>query len=158
EGDRFSLVKHLNMSEILIPSGTGLNEHYCRRWLALRILKQLESKQRKNGKVEQPIVDVQVSRFVESPSRFLCIAMARHLALNPAATSSVALGFRVDDVLERAVSFLSDPAIDRFEINGTCERCPLTVAQCEERVAPASFLELEREHQEIEKELASLAG
>lgn len=158
EGHKFALVKHLNMSEILIPSGTGLNQHYCRRWLALRILNELPRKQSQNGGVVEPIADAQVSRFVDSETRFLCIALARHLALNPAAVSSVALGFRIDDKLEQTVNFISDPAITRFEINGTCERCPLNPEECTDRAAPASFLELQKEHRAIEQELAILTA
>src|SRR5215216_6410680 len=47
EGDRFRLVKHLNMSQVLIPGGTGVAEHYCRRWLAIRILQALENENNK---------------------------------------------------------------------------------------------------------------
>lgn len=156
EKDRFRLVKHLNMSEVLIPGGTGLDEHYCRRWLALRILDDLERLYAENATVDEPLVDGQVSQFINSEARFLCIALARRLVLSPTTTSSVSLGFRYDDNLEKAVSFARDPALARTEIDGTCERCPLSWEQCKDRVAPPDRLERQRAHQEIELELASL--
>ncbi|HKV40900.1 MAG TPA: helix-turn-helix domain-containing protein [Blastocatellia bacterium] len=157
EADRFRLVKHLNMSEILIPSGIGLDEHYCPRWLAIRILSSLEAR-RKNPENVEPVADVQLSRFVDSETRFLCIALARHLALTPTATSSVSLGFRCDEVLERTIKFARDPSIARLEINGTCERCRLKADECGERAVPARLLELERVHHDIARELASLTS
>jgi hypothetical protein len=82
--------------------------------------------------------------------------MARHLALNRSATSSVSLGFRLDRDFERKVKFASDPNITRLDINGTCERCRLTADECQERIAPPHLLELQRVRTEIEAEIGSL--
>lgn len=153
EGSQYRLIKHLNMSQVLIPGGTGVNEHYCRRWLAIRILESLE---RSGAGIEEPVVDAQLSRFIDTEARYLCIAMARRLKLNPAATSSVSLGFRCDEDFERTVKFANDPRITRLDIDGTCERCRLTPEQCLDRAAPPRLFELERAHREIEQELASL--
>ncbi|MFP5265720.1 MAG: helix-turn-helix domain-containing protein [Blastocatellia bacterium] len=154
EGRQFKLVKHLNMSQVLIPGGSGVNEHYCRRWLAIRVLQALEDAGGNGG--GEPLVDAQLSHFVDTDARYLCIAMARHLALNPSATSSVSLGFRCDEAFERAVRFANDPAITRLDIDGTCERCRLTPEECRERAAPPYLLELKHARREIEQELASL--
>jgi len=135
-----------------------VDEHYCRRWLAIRILRDLESKRDAGQELDEPLIDAQLSRFVDSGTHFLCIGMARHLALNRSATSSVSLGFRYDDQLEKSIKFALDPAITKLDINGTCERCPLPADECAERAAPPHLLELERTHREIERELASLAG
>jgi XRE family transcriptional regulator, fatty acid utilization regulator len=82
--------------------------------------------------------------------------MARHLALNPSATSSVSLGFRCDEEFERTVRFARDPSINRLDIDGTCERCRLTIAECQDRAAPPILLELQRTRRDIERELESL--
>jgi len=156
EGQRFRLVKHLNMSQVLIPSGIGLDEHYCRRWLAIRILQKLENQRKAGDKFTEPIVDAQLSSFVDSDTSFLCIGMARRLALNPAASTSVSLGFRCDEVLMRTVAFATDPAITRLVINGTCERCGLTPVECRERAVEPVLLDLELERMEIERELSAL--
>ena len=154
EGDSFRLVKHLNMSQILIPSGTSLDEHYCRRWLAIKIIQDLERMHRSRKKPVEPIVLGQVSQFIDSDSRFLCIALARHLAISPGVTSSVSLGFRFDQNVENTIRFAKDPELARTEINGTCERCRLV--NCDERVAPPRIIERQNARLEIERELASL--
>jgi transcriptional regulator with XRE-family HTH domain len=156
EGERYRLVKHLNMSQVLIPSGIGLDEHYCRRWLAIRILQKLESRRKTGDKSTEPIVDAQLSSFVDSDTSFLCIGMARRLALNPAVSTSVSLGFRCDDVLMRTIGFADDPAITRLVINGTCERCRLGPDECGERAVDPTLLDLELERMEIDRELSAL--
>jgi len=156
EGGIYRLVKHLNMSQVLIPGGTGLDEHYCRRWLAIRILNDLDREKATRRKPVEPVVGVQLSRFVDTNERYLCVAMARHLALNPSATSSVSLGFRCDEEFERTVRFARDPSISRLDIDGTCERCRLTVAECQDRAAPPVLLELQRNRRDIERELEML--
>lgn len=153
EGGQYRLIKHLNMSQVLMPSGTSVNEHYCRRWLAIRILDALE---RKGDKTDEPVIDAQLSRFVDTDERYLCIGAARHLALNPSTTSSVSLGFRCDANFERTVRFSNDEAITRLDIDGTCERCRLTPDECRDRVAPPRLFELQRARREIEAELNSL--
>jgi hypothetical protein len=149
-------VKHLNMSHVLIPVGTGVYEHYCRRWLAIRILRDLEIKRANRKKVIEPIVGAQLSRFIDSDERYLCVAMARRLVLKPSATSSVSLGFRCDQEFERTVRFWRHLSITRLDIDGTCERCRLSPEQCGDRAAPPRLLELQRTRREVEKELASL--
>lgn len=158
ERHEYRLVKHLNMSQVLIPGGTGLDEHYCRRWLAIRILQDLERERATRKKMSEPIVGAQISRFIDTDARYLCVAMARHLTLNPAATSSVSLGFRCDPEFERTVRFANDPAITRLDIDGTCERCRLTVEECQDRVSPPYLLALQQTRNEIEQELASLTS
>jgi transcriptional regulator with XRE-family HTH domain len=157
EGNCFNLVKHLNMSQVFIPGGTGVNEHYCRRWLAIGVLQELERGCANGDMIDEPLVDAQLSRFLDTDARFLCIAMARHLALKPSATSSVSLGFRCDEEFEHAVRFARDPAITRLVIDGTCERCRLTPEECRERAAPPFLLEREAARREIEIELSMLS-
>ena len=77
---------------------------------------------------------------------------------NPAATSSVSLGFRCDPEFERTVRFANDPAITRLDIDGTCERCRLTIEECQDRVSPPTLLVLQQTRNEIEQELASLTS
>ncbi len=157
EGESFRLVKHLNMSQILIPSGISLGEHYCRRWLAIRIIHELERLNRSRKKPIEPLVQGQVSQFIDSESRFLCIAMARRLALSPGITSSVSLGFRCDENLESVIRFAKDPQLTKSEIDGACERCRLTEAECDERVAPPRVIQAQNARREIERELALLS-
>ncbi len=142
--DRYLLTKQFNMSQVSIPTGIGLHEHFCRRWLSVEILEGLAAAQRE-GPVPAPVIGVQVSNFLNSESQFLCIALARPLLLKSGTNTSVTLGFRMDDTFMETVGFANDPAIPRRELNETCERCSLSAAACTQRAAPPRiFLEKER--------------
>lgn len=137
--DRYLLIKQLNMNQLIVPSGIGLHEHYCRRWLSVRLLREMNEL---NGSMsfDKPLVGAQMSEFVESRDRFLCLGFARPLTLQPHVNSSVIVGFRVDSELGNTIHFCDDPAISKLYINETCERCPLTVEQCGDRAADPTIL------------------
>lgn len=150
--EQFRLTKELNMSRVRVPHGIGLNEHYCRRWLSVHLLKELGRLQ-EQGDSGETIIDAQRSRFLESDAEFFTITLARPLALSTATNSSISLGFLMNDKFKRTVRFWDDPAVSRIDVNETCERCGLTPAQCQERVAEPSFYHHEQELRERERRL-----
>ena len=137
----YQLIKQLNMNQLIVPSGIGLLEHYCRRWLSVRLLREMEDMHPTPTASDEPIVGVQMSEFVESQDRFLCLGFARELSLSPGVTSSVIIGFREEPDLRNTIRFVQDPAIPQVIINETCERCPLTAEQCRERAVAPSILQ-----------------
>lgn len=142
--DDYQLVRHLNMNQLLVPSGTGLFEHHCRRWLSIRLLPEAANPDRSPARDPLP-VDVQISEFLETQERFLCIGFGRSMVLSPGTSSSVIIGFRVDADLRQTIRFLDDPDIPRTIIHETCERCPLRPDQCQDRAAPPVILTARRE-------------
>ena len=139
--DDYHLVRHLNMSQLLVPSGIGLFEHHCRRWLSIRLLPEAATR----GAPADPLpIGVQVSEFLETQEQFLCLGFGRRMVLSPNVASSVIIGFRVDAELRETIRFLNDPNIPHDIIHETCERCPLTPDQCQVRAAPPALLEARR--------------
>ncbi|MBI3994159.1 MAG: helix-turn-helix domain-containing protein [Candidatus Lambdaproteobacteria bacterium] len=155
---RYRLSKQFNMSQVPIPTGIGLDEHYCRRWLSVEILQELAERQRA-GNPASPVVGVQVSRFLNQKEEYLCIALARPLALTPDTNTSVTLGFRMTDEFKEKVRFWDDDRISHRELNETCERCPLSALECSQRAAPPSTYRskerLERRKQVLDELVAS---
>ncbi len=145
----YPMIKQLNMNQLLVPSGIGLKEHYCRRWLTIRLLRESAAQAAPKTAEEMPI-GVQLSEFLESQDKFLTIGFARQLVLSPNVYSSVAVGFRVDAAVNQTIHFLEDPAIPHFIINETCERCPLTLEQCQLRSSEPTLIQ-EREQKRARK-------
>ena len=140
----YQLVRHLNMNQLLVPSGMGLFEHHCRRWLSIRLLP--DSTAPDHASIPAPLpVGVQLSEFLETGEQFLCIGFGRRMVLSPGVASSVIIGFRVDSDLRQTIAFLDDPDIPRTIIHETCERCPLRPDQCAVRAAPPHILNARRE-------------
>ncbi len=142
--DDYQLVRHLNMNQLLVPSGIGLFEHHCRRWLSIRLLPDAAVPGMPPQSGPLP-VGVQISEFLETGEKFLCLGFGRQMVLTPGVASSVIVGFRVDAELHRAIRFLDDPDIPRTIIHETCERCPLRPDQCAVRAAPPTILLARRE-------------
>ena len=132
--DRLSvkLTKELNMTDTLVPYGLGISEHYCRRWLPLRLLKKV----RQDG---LPIsTGVQKIHFINSGASFLLLSLARPLSLAKERGSAIVIGFKIDKKSQQHIKFLNDPTITEEDVGETCERCPLT--DCSERVVEASII------------------
>ena len=148
----YQLIKQLNMNRLLVPSGIGLHEHHCRRWLSIRLLQELEEhiteQAVQNLTMDDVPAGVQMSEFLDSRDRFLCIGFARPLVLSPNVNSSVIVGFRVDAELKNIIRFMDDPAIPQRIINETCERCPLTAEQCQMRAVTPVLLEAQQHERE----------
>ena len=126
------LVKALHLARPLMPSGLPAVEHYCRRWLATRLLVDLRDRQRRHPKrPTTPLVGVQYSKLLndESPG-FLDIGLALPQPLDPSVNISLAISLEVDDKLVKTVRFVRDRTIPQVLVNGTCERCPLTADEC----------------------------
>ncbi|MDH3255729.1 MAG: helix-turn-helix domain-containing protein, partial [Acidobacteriota bacterium] len=132
----FRLTKWLNTSEVAVPRGFGLSEHFCRRWPALQMLIK---RQAELSEPAQRVVGAYRVHFLDDDVECFEISMARRMALQQETLSAVAVGFKVDAALRRTIRFWDDPAVRRVEVNLTCERCRLV--DCEERVASASILE-----------------
>jgi transcriptional regulator with XRE-family HTH domain/Zn-dependent peptidase ImmA (M78 family) len=135
DSSTFHLTKQFNMSPVLFPTGIEQHEHYCRRWAAVEILRELNERQRK-GEVEVPIAGAQISRFLRGEADYFVISLARPLALTAGTNTSVTLGFRITEAFKEQVAFWNDPALQRKVINETCERCGLASDECTDRAAP----------------------
>lgn len=133
--EEYGLTKDLNMSRVRVPHGIGLNEHYCRRWLSIRLLKELAQTSRKSV-LESTLVSAQRLRFLQSGAEFFNITLARPLALNPGTNTSITIGLLLNDTFREKVQFWNDPGIAQVDVNETCERCGLTQEECQDRVAP----------------------
>ncbi len=151
-GGRFRLTKQLNLNEIRLPSGLSLHEHYCRRWLTVRLLREADGGQDVAAAFPDTFhIDVQISEYLDSHEKFFCLGFARPLVLSPHLSSSVTLGFRIDSALENNIKFLHDPHIHHAIISETCERCPLTEEQCHLRAAPPT-LHLQQEQKKARQQ------
>lgn len=151
--DNYRVYKQLNMNELALPTGFGLQEHYCRRWLTVRLLRELGHP---GDTAQEPFPGIQRSRFLQSQKQFLCIGFSRRDNLPPHYPTSVILGIRIDDGLARAVKFANDPAIPEGLLNETCERCPLSADECGERAAPPTRWQQDKAATERQRELAAL--
>ena len=140
------LTKFLNLSQVFAPYGLDLNEHYCRRWMPVGVLKRAQTELAERDPT-RPLVVVQRPYFVENDVEYFVITVARRFALKPLFHTSVSIGFQMNDAFKEAVRFWNDPSIEKIQVNETCERCGLRDDVCRERVAPPTlYMKAERQH------------
>ncbi len=145
DGRTVRLTKDLNMTETLVPYGLGFDEHFCRRWLPLRLLNSVRNQHVSITSGAQRI------HFIKSGTRFLMLSMARSLSLAKNRSSAIAIGIKIDKNSESLIKFIDDPAIPEEEVSETCERCPLT--DCSVRVVAATTISKEMRAKTREKAL-----
>ena len=115
--DDFQLTKVLNMSEVAVPHGLGPREHYCRRWPAMHLLRELAARQarRSNGAPgNAPVVRAQRSHFIDNGAEFFVVSAARPLSPAEGTNSCVSLGFLMTDTFndpKMVINMLSRTAI-----------------------------------------------
>lgn len=148
--NEFKLTKELHFSKLHSTHGIGFNEHYCRRWITLRLLSEVAKAPQGNG----VNFGVQRSLFYNTENEYFCISAVRPLRLSPGVNSCVTIGFLMDQRFKRKVRFWDDPSVIRSVVNRTCERCP--ISDCSERAAEASIYERKIREEQISGRLDEL--
>ena len=129
----YHVTKKFNVPGMFMPAGLDWNEHLCRRWSPISVLRDMEHGPKSPKK---PVVVAQRARFLNHGAEHFLITLARPLTLTENTHSSVTLGFDLDDTLRSTVGFWDHKDIEVAEINETCERCTLPDSACPMRVAP----------------------
>ena len=163
--DHFEIDRELHLSKRHPPHSNGILEHYCRRWVSLSLLQNLDAMQRE-GKFVRTIVRAQRSRFVDTEEEYLCLTLARPSLTDESARPStdrgagknvsVTLGLLINEDVKKQIKWLDDPAIQLREVNKTCERC--AVSNCSERATAPLMVEKRERLRAIEARLESLQG
>ncbi len=122
--------KELHYQRMHGTHSIGVDEHYCRRWVSLRSLLQLDERMQRDAGTE-PLPGAQRSRFYATGDEYFSISLAHPHTLEPAMLSCVTIGFLVNDALRAAVKFWNDDALPTQLVGDTCERC--AIAGCQER-------------------------
>jgi transcriptional regulator with XRE-family HTH domain len=131
---RYEMEKELQLNRRHQPHASGLNEHYCRRWLAIRQLEEIKQQENPPALVS----GLQRATFIDTGEEYLCISVAEQGTLTTK-QSSVFLGILLDAPSKATLRFVDDPSITRENVNVTCERC--SQLDCTERVAPPMVLQ-----------------
>ncbi|MES2520258.1 MAG: XRE family transcriptional regulator [Bacteroidota bacterium] len=151
----FHLTKEMHLTKLHTPHGTVMNEHYCRRWMSLTILKDLENIQKQSGyRSEEILCNAQISEYIDTENNYLVICLAKPSPPNKKMNSSITIGFAIDDNLKSIVNFLSDSSLTRRKVNETCERCGLM--DCQERMVEPIILQKYQARQKLKEAVAKL--
>ncbi len=155
KSEKFTMDKELHLDRQHQPHGNGLFEKYCRRWLALSLLKDLHEIQQ-GGKYVGTIVGAQRSHYLGTKDEYFALTLARPGNPGSNINISVTIGILIDEELPQKIHFLKDPSISSKVVNNTCQRCPIT--DCKERAAPATVIEKREKRKKIQEALNKITG
>ncbi len=153
ETNLFDVENELHLSHQHHPHSNGLQEHYCRRWLSLSLLKDLNDLQNV-GKYVGTIVGAQRSRYYGTDDEYLCLTLARSASPVPGQNVSVTIGLLINEKLKEKIRFVDDPSITFREVNKTCERCAIT--DCSDRAAQATVIERRQQRRALQASLKKI--
>lgn len=153
-GAGYQLTKELHLARLHNPHGNELHEHYCRRWVSLRLLAEGREAALPGGLVVLPAA--QRSHYLGTADEYLCFTLARIGSDPTAPAMSVTVGLRVDETLRQQIKFVADPTLPLKIVNETCERCPLL--DCEVRAAPPVRVEQAQAQASLEAAVAALVA
>ncbi|RSK41627.1 helix-turn-helix domain-containing protein [Mangrovimonas spongiae] len=146
--NKFYLKKELHLSHQHSPRANETNEHYCRRWASLKVLKDI-SKSKKTHEF-----DIQISNYVNDDMTYLVLSSATQDPFKPNQYRSITIGLLLNKQLERKLNFLNDKAIKTQDVGVTCERC--AIKECKLREAPPIVLDKIEKNKKIEDIVSTL--
>jgi predicted transcriptional regulator len=140
---QFHLKKELHLSHQHSPHANETNEHYCRRWVSLKLLKDMS-----NSKNDHEF-DLQISNYENDGPKYLVMSSVTKDPFKENHYRSISIGLLINKQLERKLHFLADPNIKNHDVGVTCERC--SIQDCEVRQVPATILDKAARNKNIEQ-------
>lgn len=124
------------------------NEHYCRRWVGISILDEVQTSQN-----IATVIKPQVSVFENNGHQYFEIAIGK--ASKNQGQESITLGFEINETTKKHVGFIEDPKVIKRQVGQTCEKCG--IFDCKERVASPSVLYKQRTLSEVKDAIERLS-
>jgi hypothetical protein len=140
---QFYLKKELHLSHQHSPHANETNEHYCRRWVSLKLLKEMSNSEKNHE------FDLQISNYENDGPKYLVMSSVTKDPFKENHFRSISIGLLINKQLERKLHFLTDPKIKNHHVGVTCERC--SIQDCEVRQVPATILDKVARNKNIEK-------
>jgi len=138
----FRLSKELHITQQQAPHANRNNEHYCRRWVALETLYDLEKPDPKKR-----VIKLQKSSYEDSKNEYLVLSSASPDPFRENQNRSISIGLLISPHLKKRIQFLDDPRITKKTVGVTCETC--AVQDCKERKAKPWRLEQQQQYKDI---------
>jgi predicted transcriptional regulator/transcriptional regulator with XRE-family HTH domain len=145
----YKLSKELHITQQQTPHANRNNEHYCRRWISIKTIQDLE-----NSSKERATFGIQISSYENQKNEYLVLSSATPDPFKKNINRSVSIGMLLSPHLKKKLTFLKENTFNRNIVGVTCETC--AVKNCTERIAEPTRLEKKNQHKEIAKTVANI--
>jgi len=131
--DKIQILKELHLNHQQAPHANATNEHYCRRWIAVKNLHHL--------KENETLTDAQISHYKDQGVSYLVISTSQRNPFSDGSNRSYCLGILLNAQTIKKIGFVKSPTLKTINVGVTCESC--SIPDCEVRQAPPVRLEKE---------------
>lgn len=138
----YFLNKELHLSNQQSPHANETNEHYCRRWVSMKMLKDITKNKDKHT------FDLQISDYPSDGIKYLVLSSATKDPFKEKEYRSICIGLLINKQLQRKINFLEDAEIITKKVGVTCERC--AISDCELRQAAPIVLDRNAKNKKIQ--------
>lgn len=143
ETNEFRLTKELHLTQQQAPHANRSNEHYCRRWISLKTILDLEK-----SKGDKPTFGIQISSYENEKTEYVVLSSASKDPFKKGVNRSISIGLLLSPHLKRKFKFLKEDTFEKKTVGVTCETC--TIQNCKERVAKPIKIERKMRYEHIE--------
>lgn len=123
----FQLNKELHLSKQQSPHANETDEHYCRRWVSLKVLNEISHSNQTH------VFDAQISNYPDEDKSYLVFSSATADPFKSDSYRSVSVGIKINTQFNRKVAFADSKSLKRTQVGVTCERC--SISDCDVRQA-----------------------
>ncbi|CAL2079341.1 HTH cro/C1-type domain-containing protein [Tenacibaculum sp. 190524A02b] len=138
---KYKLTKELHITQQQTPHANRNNEHYCRRWVSINSIKELEQHKSNSS------FGIQISSYDNSANEYLVLSSATPDPFKKELNRSISIGMLLSPHLKKNLKFSNDLNLTNQKVGITCETC--TINNCEERVAEPWKIERQKQHDAI---------
>ncbi|WP_299336238.1 helix-turn-helix domain-containing protein [uncultured Psychroserpens sp.] len=139
--NRYELNKELHLSKQQSPHANETNEHYCRRWVSLKVIKMI------SDNTSQHEFDIQISNYPDQEKQYLVLSSATADPFKSNRFRSVSIGIEINNLTKRKIAFTGNSKLKTVDVGVTCERC--NIVDCELRQAQPNVIEAQLKDDKI---------
>ena len=144
--DKIQILKELHLNQQQAPHANSTNEHYCRRWIAVKNLANL--------KENEKVTDAQISHYKDSGLSYLVISTSQKNPFSDGTNRSYCLGILLNSNSLKKIKFSKSESVKTVNVGVTCETC--SISDCEVRKAPPIRLEKEIFNEDMKRAIEKI--
>lgn len=144
--NKIQIIKELHLNHQQTPHAKANNEHYCRRWIAIKNLTNIQNNETLTG--------AQISHYKDSGLSYLVISTSQKNPFSDGTNRSYCLGILLNTNSLKKIKFAKSESIVTENVGVTCETC--SISDCDVRQAPPIRIEKENFNEEMKAGIAKI--
>lgn len=146
KSDKVQILKELHLNQQQAPHANATNEHYCRRWIAIKNLINLKG--------NEQVTEAQISHYKDSGLSYLVISTSEKNPFSDGTNRSYCIGILLNANSLKKINFAKSDSVKTINVGVTCESC--SIIDCEVRMAPPVRLEKEQFNEDMKMAIGKI--